>query len=113
MDISHKYNLRRQLKALVIVLLVSIITTLHFLTSTDRMYLHEIYQRSYYIPIVLAGFWFELWGGVATAIGLSGVYIIHILRDWGHSPEYSFQQYAASRSRHNLRIPSARFIYSC
>jgi len=81
-------------KAILIILLVSGITLLHFLTSTDHIYLHSIYQRSYYIPIVLASFWFEILGGLVTAVGLSAVYLIHIIRDWGHSPTYLFQQYA-------------------
>jgi two-component system sensor histidine kinase HydH len=81
-------------KAILIILLVAIITALHFLTSTEHIYLHSIYQRSYYIPIVLACYWFEILGGLATAIGLSSVYLIHIIRDWGHYPAYSFQQYA-------------------
>ena len=82
------------LKVGVIVVLVSIITVLHFSTSTDQMYLHQIYQRSYYIPIVLASYWFEVWGGLATAIGLTILYLVHIRHDWSHHPDYSFQQYA-------------------
>lgn len=81
-------------RAILIILLVSVITLLHFLTSTEHIYLHSIYQRSYYIPIVLASFWFEILGGLITAVGLSSVYIIHIVHDWGHYPAYSFQQYA-------------------
>lgn len=81
-------------KAILIILLVSGITALHFLTGTEHMNLHQIYQRSYYIPIVLASFWFEVLGGLVTAVGLSSVYLIHIIRDWGHYPAYSFQQYA-------------------
>ncbi len=81
-------------RAILIILLVAIITALHFLTSTEHIYLHSVYQRSYYIPIVLASFWFEILGGLVTAVGLSSVYIIHIVHDWGHYPAYSFQQYA-------------------
>ncbi len=82
------------LKAGIVAALVLIITALHFWTSTDRMYLHQIYQRSYYIPIVLACFWFEIRGGIATALILSTLYLFHIRHDWAHHPDYSFQQYA-------------------
>jgi signal transduction histidine kinase len=82
------------LKAGIIAGFVLIITLLHFSTSTDHMYLHQIYQRSYYIPIVLASFWFEIWGGLATAVGLTVLYLIHIWHDWSHHPDYAFQQYA-------------------
>jgi two-component system sensor histidine kinase HydH len=92
--IMPKSAARAYLKAGIILAFVLIITVLHFSTSTEHMYLHQIYQRSYYIPIVLAGFWFEIWGGLATAIGLTSLYLVHILRDWSHHPDYSFQQYA-------------------
>lgn len=92
--IAMKNATNAYLKIGIIVALVLIITVLHFTTSTEHMYLHQIYQRSYYIPIVLASFWFEIWGGLATAIGLTALYLIHIRHDWSHHPDYSFQQYA-------------------
>jgi signal transduction histidine kinase len=82
------------LKIGIIGVLVAVITILHFTTSTEHMYLHQIYQRSYYIPIVLASFWFEVSGGLITAISLAALYLVHIQRDWSHHPDYSFQQYA-------------------
>jgi signal transduction histidine kinase len=82
------------LKIGIIVVFVAVTTILHFTTSTEHMYLHQIYQRSYYIPIVLASFWFEVSGGLITAISLAALYLVHIQRDWSHHPDYSFQQYA-------------------
>jgi signal transduction histidine kinase len=84
----------RFLRVGIIVALVSVITILHFTTPIEHIYLHQIYQRSYYIPIVLAGYWFELLGGLATAVGLAILFSIHISHDWSHHPDYSFQQYA-------------------
>jgi signal transduction histidine kinase len=85
---------RTWLKKSIILIFVLAITALHFSTSTHNMYLHQIYQRSYYIPIVLASFWFEILGGVVTAVGLTLLYLVHIWRDWAQHPDYSFQQYA-------------------
>jgi two-component system sensor histidine kinase HydH len=82
------------LKKGIILVFVLAITALHFSTNTHHMYLHQIYQRSYYVPIVLASFWFEILGGVITAVGLTLLYLVHIWRDWAHHPDYSFQQYA-------------------
>jgi signal transduction histidine kinase len=93
MDMTSNQN-QVPWKAILIILLVAIITALHFLTSTEHIYLHSIYQRSYYIPIVLACYWFEILGGLVTAVGLSSLYLIHIVHDWRHYPVYSFQQYA-------------------
>jgi signal transduction histidine kinase len=77
-----------------IALLVLVITILHFKTGIEHSYLHQIYQRSYYIPIVLAGYLFEIAGGLITAAGLTILFVAHIWRDWSHHPEYAFQQYA-------------------
>jgi len=78
-----------------IVVLVLVITILHFKTSVEIPWLHQIYQRSYYIPVVLAAYLFEIVGGLATALGLSVLFLLHIWKDWSHHhPDYTFQQYA-------------------
>jgi len=92
--VMPKNQTKATLKAGIIIVFVLIITVLHFSTGTDRFYLHQIYQRSYYIPIILASFWFEVWGGLLTAAGLTALYLIHIWHDWSHHPDYTFQQYA-------------------
>ena len=76
----------------IVTFLVLAITVLHFTTSIHRPSLHQIYQRSYYIPIVLAGYWFEILGGLATASSLAILFVIHIWRDWSHHPDYTVAQ---------------------
>jgi signal transduction histidine kinase len=90
----EKSSNRKPLKAGIIAALVIVITALHFATPVEHVYLHQIYQRSYYIPIILGGYWFEILGGLATAVALAILFVVHILRDWSHHPDYSFQQYA-------------------
>ncbi len=82
------------LRVIIIFFFAVTITLLHFLTNTEHIHLHQIYQRSYYIPILLASYWFEILGGLATAVGLSIVYVVHISKHWAHSPVYAFEQYA-------------------
>lgn len=74
--------------------LILIVSSFHFLTPTDYRYLHEIYQRIYYIPILLAAFWYGPLIGFLTALLVSAVYIFHIRMDWHHFPVYTFNQYA-------------------
>jgi signal transduction histidine kinase len=81
-------------KKALIAALVLVITGFHYSTGIEHTYLHQIYQRSYYIPILLASFWFEIIGGLVTAGGLTLLYLVHIVHDWAHHPDYSFQQYA-------------------
>jgi len=59
------------------------ITALHYSTSTLYFSYHEIYRRCYYIPIILASFWFGLYGGLGTSLLISLIYFPHVLRDWG------------------------------
>ena len=73
---------------------VLVISAFHYTTSTEHRYLHEIYQRVYYVPILLAAFWYGPVGGVSTALLTSGLYLYHIQRDWSHFPMYTFNQYA-------------------
>ena len=73
---------------------VLVISAFHYTTSTEQRYLHEIYQRLYYVPILLAAFWYGPAGGVCTALLTSGLYLYHIQRDWHHFPMYTFNQYA-------------------
>jgi two-component system sensor histidine kinase HydH len=84
----------KSLRVGIVVVLVLVITILHFETPIEHPILHQVYQRSYYIPAVLAGYWFEIVGGLATAFVLAILFVVHILRDWSHHPESAIQQYA-------------------
>jgi signal transduction histidine kinase len=83
-----------RLKIGLILTLILLVTVFHYQTSTERQYLHEIYQRVYYIPILLAAFWYGPIGGAASALLTSGLYYYHIRLHWLHLPVYSFNQYA-------------------
>jgi two-component system sensor histidine kinase HydH len=77
-----------------ILLLIVVISIFHYRTSTHYRYLHEIYQRVYYIPIMLAAFWYGPLLGVLAATLTSAIYLYHIQRDWAFFPAYAFNQYA-------------------
>jgi signal transduction histidine kinase len=85
-------------------LAILLISILHYETSTQFRYLHEIYQRSYYIPILLAAYWYGPLLGVLSAAFTSILYIYHIQRDWTHIPDYSFNQYAEIFLYHILAL---------
>ncbi|GAC1446496.1 MAG: ATP-binding protein [Pyrinomonadaceae bacterium] len=70
-------------------------TAVHLLTPVDRIVLHEIYQRLYYVPIIAAAFLFGLRGGLAAALFASVAYLPHILFQWHHIHyDYAINQYA-------------------
>ncbi|MBD1400507.1 two-component system sensor histidine kinase NtrB [Pelovirga terrestris] len=66
-------------RLLLVVLLVLLVTVLHYLTSNLHTPFHDIYRRLYYLPIVLGGVWFGLRGGLLAAVSVSLLYLPHVL----------------------------------
>lgn len=76
-------------------LLMSVIgiSLLHYLTPLQLHYLHDIFQRLYYLPIIMAAFWYGFRGGLACAILVSVVYAPHILFQWGGTMTMELEKY--------------------
>ena len=74
---------------------IVLVTVLHFLTPVEQIVWHEIFQRLYYLPIIVAALLFGLRGGLASSLVTTIVYIPHIFLHWqsGHF-DYSINQYA-------------------
>ncbi|MBP1728284.1 MAG: integral rane sensor signal transduction histidine kinase [Deltaproteobacteria bacterium] len=79
----------------VAILSAAIVATslLHYLTPLHLHYLHDIYQRFYYLPIILAALWFGLRGGLGCAIVVSIAYAPHILFQWGGHMVMEMEKY--------------------
>lgn len=75
--------------------MILIVSAFHFFTPVDSLVLHQVYQRLYYIPIILASFWYGWRGGLGAA-GLAGLsYLPHISLHWQHQNyDYALNQYA-------------------
>jgi len=74
---------------------ILLVTALHLSTPLDRIALHEIYQRIYYIPILTAAVLFGLRGGLSAALFASFAYLPHIFLQWHqHNSDYALNQYA-------------------
>ena len=71
-------------------LLVSL-TLLHYVSpriAHDRYHLEIVFQRMYFLPIVLACLWFDLRGGLITFCAVLLLLIPHQVRHWaGMSPD--------------------------
>ncbi len=73
---------------------IAVVSALHYLTPPAHFALHAIFQRSYYVPVILAAYWFGVRGGL-TAAALSAVaYAPHIESAWAENPPYTVSQYA-------------------
>ncbi|HQU92121.1 MAG TPA: hypothetical protein PLK77_07480 [Pyrinomonadaceae bacterium] len=80
---------------IVIGVTIVLVTILHFLTPTDQIVWHEIYQRLYYIPIIAAALMFGLKCRLAGSVFTTIVYSPHVYLHWQHGHfDYSINQYA-------------------
>lgn len=69
------------------------ISLFHYLTPLHLPALHDLFQRLYYIPIILAAFWFGLRGGLGTAVVVSILYVPHVLFQWGARPSLELEKF--------------------
>lgn len=69
------------------------ISLMHYLTPLHLHYLHDIFQRLYYLPIILAAIWFGFRGGLACSLAVSIVYAPHILFQWGGHLTLEMEKY--------------------
>lgn len=76
-----------------LLIMVALITSLHYMTATQHSHLHDILRRLYYIPIILGGLWFALRGGLGVALLASCLYAPHVLFQWGRLPTAHPEQY--------------------
>lgn len=70
------------------------ITAAHYLTPIDESFLHNVYQRLYYLPILAGAFWFGVRGALAVSLLSAASYLPHIVHDWPERTAYRQAQFA-------------------
>ncbi len=65
---------------IVVLTLIILITMLHYVTMQDKAKVHVIYRELYFLPIILAAFWFGLYGGLTAALVVTAFYLPMIIR---------------------------------
>lgn len=73
----------------VVIFLAAVPTIAHYATNVHDGPAHDIYQRIYYLPVILAGLWFGARGGVITAALIALAYFPHAIHGW-HGPHSTF-----------------------
>ncbi|HXF49418.1 MAG TPA: ATP-binding protein [Verrucomicrobiae bacterium] len=77
--------MRSRWKQLAIVAgLVAVFSILHYITPASRPILHDVWRKLYFVPILLAAFWFGMRGGLASSVLISIIYLPHVLHQWAH-----------------------------
>ncbi len=69
------------------------ISVLHYGTNVDAIWLHEIFKRLYYVPIVIAAVAYGARGGLATSVLASLLFLPHIIIDWRGWPVFAAERY--------------------
>ena len=82
MNFLKKYFPPAYLRILLIVSLVTVTTTLHYLTRQNQHYSHIFLRELYFFPILLAAFWYGLRGGLITSLSISALYIPLVIMHW-------------------------------
>jgi len=62
-----------------IALLVISITILHYRTDHLHLSSHILFRELYFLPIILAGFWFGVYGGVGASLSVTLLYLPFVL----------------------------------
>jgi len=69
-------------KMALIAFMVVGISSLHYGTDHGHRYLHIFYRELYFLPIVLAAFWFGLRGALATSLTITALFVPFALTHW-------------------------------
>jgi len=94
-SVSRRPTLRRTLGPAVLLLaVILLISTLHYLTDPGQALWHVVYQRLYYGPIIVGAYWYGVRGGLLAAIATTAAYAPHIAMTWSADAPYEASQYA-------------------
>ena len=63
-------------------LLTAGVTLLHYSTDQSQYYFHVFYGELYFLPIILAAFWFGLRGALLVSVTITVCYLPFILLHW-------------------------------
>jgi two-component system, NtrC family, sensor histidine kinase HydH len=88
-------RIRLHWRDIVVYLAIAVITMLHYLAPTHKHYLHDIYRRLYYLPIIFAAFAHGWVGGLTAAVVVCALYAphaFHLLGIMSHDPALPLQK---------------------
>ena len=75
-------ELRQKIKITLVIIQVVFISLLHYLTDENLHYYHVFFIELYFLPIVLAAFWFGLRGSLTTSLVITVCFAPFIFWHW-------------------------------
>lgn len=103
----------RPSKVLLILLLLVLVSSLHFFTGTldpDLHAWHLFFRKLYFIPIIAAAAWFSLRGACLTGLAAIAVYAIHVKLNWPQDPMEQMDQLGEMASFAVLAVVSGKLV---
>jgi signal transduction histidine kinase len=73
---------KNTLKVGIIIVLIIVLSIFIFVTRYTQYRYHSVYREFYFIPLVLAAFWFGLRGALLTSVVISCFYLIFLWSIW-------------------------------
>jgi signal transduction histidine kinase len=70
-------------RVICVVALLLLFTIGHFTIPHTETTWHEFLFKATYVPIILAGLWFGVIGGLVTSVVTSALYLVHVQRHFG------------------------------
>ena len=68
-------NMKAVYKVIFVFFIIVLVTILHYKTNQEDTVFHVIYRELYFLPIILAGFWFGLRGGLVVSLVITALYL--------------------------------------
>jgi signal transduction histidine kinase len=77
-----------KIKVFCVAALTAGVTYLHYSTHLQLHHYHIFYRQLYFLPIILAGFWFGLRGAMVSSLSITALYLPFVCLYWeGFSPD--------------------------
>jgi two-component system, NtrC family, sensor histidine kinase HydH len=73
---------KKTLKLTTIISLIATLSIIIFITRHTQYQYHSVYREFYFIPLVLAAFWFGLRGALLTSGAITCFYLIFLWSIW-------------------------------
>lgn len=89
-DMRCKPSDSDRLKIAFLLFFVLVNTFLQYETKQTSHHFHLFFQELYFVPLILASFWFGLFGAVATSLLISAMYLPFIVLHWN---QFSFEDF--------------------
>lgn len=81
-------------RVLTLALMLVAVSLSHYYTGFRFEQIHDVYTRLYYIPIILAAFWFGTRGGFIASVAAALLFLPHVFFQWQvHAAHGHFSQY--------------------